>query len=102
MEAPVQRERRRRRPNSEDEQNANENGVSIPLKQVKKEKSEDLKVESNKETNETQIPSNEEINKTEKLDKRELLLKIFTKRTVDQIFSDAQMRYFQRRENHVI
>ncbi|CAG2100706.1 unnamed protein product [Medioppia subpectinata] len=39
---------------------------------------------------------------TPKVDKRELLIQKFTKRTVGEVFSSAQMRYFERKDKYIL
>lgn len=104
IEAPTQHESRRRRKESADEGKSeksrcdrlNDTTDSLAKQVVEEEIGEP---HAPKEPVDQQ---NSQSNSTQKLDKRELLLKIFTKRTVDQVFTDAQMRYYQRRESQVI
>ncbi|CAG2172608.1 unnamed protein product [Oppiella nova] len=71
----------------------------------------DADAESEVKPTKPTVGSNDENNsavteKTEttepKVDKRELLLQKFTKRTVGEVFSSAQMRYFERKNKYVI
>ena len=75
-----------------------ENKNSLNSKSIKRENSSNL----SEKTNDQNKDPSEETNKTPKLNKRELLLKLFTKRTVGEAYTEAQMRYFQRKDNYVI
>lgn len=46
--------------------------------------------------------NNEANNKTPKLDKRAILIKKFTKRTIGDVFESAKQRYFERKDKYSI
>ncbi|XP_054156125.1 nuclear speckle splicing regulatory protein 1-like [Oppia nitens] len=65
------------------------------------QKSSDNLVDNNETTNDETTAETEEERKP-KLSRRELLIQMFTKRTVGEVLTEAQMRYFQRKGNYVL
>jgi coiled-coil domain-containing protein 55 len=95
---------------SESNSNSDSNDSSVDSPKIKSHNNQEIvenrshhSIDSSLEIDSPKDKINNEINsKTPKLDKRAILIKKFTKRTIGDVFEAAKQRYFERKDKYLI